>query len=316
MNILITGVAGFIGFNLAKNLLKKNNIYGIDNFDDYYSIKIKKKRVDNLKKDKKFHFENIDIRNFKLLKKYITNKKIDIVIHLAAQAGVRYSLIYPNKYLDVNINGFINILKSISNKKIKKFIYASSSSVYGDSKNFPLKENLKLKPKNIYGETKKINELIADQYSKIYKTKFIGLRFFTIYGEWGRPDMFLFKLFKAFKTNKKFYLNNYGNHLRDFTYIGDVVEIINKLLIKKSYNHEIFNICSNKPINILDIVNNFKKNKKITIKMVKINKADVLKTHGSNLKIKKKLSLKKFSSFEKNFDNILNWYLKSGFYKL
>ena len=308
MNILITGVAGFIGFNLAKSLLKKNTVYGIDNFDKYYSIKIKKKRIDHLKKKNRFYFKKIDITNFKQLKNYIRNKKIDIVIHLAAQAGVRYSLLNPNKYLDVNINGFINIIKSISNKKVKKFFYASSSSVYGDSKNFPLRENLQLKPKNIYGETKKINELIAEQYSRIYKTKFIGLRFFTIYGEWGRPDMFLFKLFKSFKTKKTFYINNYGNHLRDFTYIGDVVRIIDKLITTK--------ICSNKPINILNIVNYFKKYKKVKTKMIKINKADVLKTHGSNLKIKKKLLIKSFSSFEKKFNNIFEWYIKNNIYKL
>ena len=251
-----------------------------------------------------------------MLNSFFKNKKIDIIIHLAAQAGVRYSLIYPNKYLDVNIMGFLNIIKAIKNKRVKKFIYASSSSVYGDSNKFPLKENNVLNPKNIYGETKKINEQIARQYSKIYKTKFIGLRFFTIYGEWGRPDMFMLKLFKAFKLKKIFYLNNFGNHLRDFTYIGDVVTIVDKLIKKKLNKNEIFNICSNNPINIYKIIKKFKRNNSLKLRLVKLHKADVLKTHGDNLRIKKILAFKKYSNFDEKFNQTFNWYIKNKIYKI
>ena len=169
---------------------------GVDNFDKYYSIKIKRKRIKILQKNKNFSFYKLDIVNYDKISKLIKNNSIDILIHLAAQAGVRYSLINPNKYLDTNITGFMNLIKSIENKKIDKFIYASSSSVYGDRKKLPLKEIDDLNPKNIYGLSKKINEEIANCYSKIYKINFIGLRFFTIYGEWGRPDMFMLKLFK------------------------------------------------------------------------------------------------------------------------
>ena len=179
------------------------------------------------------------------------------------------------------------MIKAIENKKIKKFIYASSSSVYGESRRFPLKENFELNPKNIYGLSKKINEQIAEQYSKIYKTKFIGLRFFTLFGEWGRPDMFMLKLFKASKLKKTLFINNFGNHMRDFTYIGDVCKIINLLIKKRVNNHEIFNICSNNPINILKIVKRFKKNNYLKTSLIKLHKADVIKTHGDNNKIKK-----------------------------
>ena len=316
MKIFITGVAGFIGFSLANSFLSKGHrVYGIDNFDQYYSIKIKKKRINILKKYKNFVFNKVDILNYAKLFNIINNKKIDVILHLAAQTGVRYSIINPNKYLDVNISGFMNLIKAIKNKKIIKFIYASSSSVYGDSKKFPLKENDNLNPKNIYGLSKKINEEIANLKQYNFKINFIGLRFFTIFGEWGRPDMFMFKLFKAFFLKKKFYLNNYGNHIRDFTYIGDVKKIVEKLINKKISGHHIFNVCSNKPQNILKIVQKFTKYNKTKVEMISINKADVLKTHGNNFKIKKFIKYKKFSDFDLFFNKTFEWYKKNKIYK-
>ena len=316
MKIFITGVAGFIGFSLANSFLNKGyRVYGIDNFDQYYSIKIKKKRLNILKKYKNFAFNKVDILNYAKLFNIINNKKIDVIIHLAAQTGVRYSIINPNKYLDVNISGFMNLIKAIKNKKIIKFIYASSSSVYGDSKKFPLKENDNLNPKNIYGLSKKINEEIANLKQYNFKINFIGLRFFTIFGEWGRPDMFMFKLFKAFFLKKTFYLNNYGNHIRDFTYIGDVKKIVEKLINKKISGHHIFNVCSNKPQNILKIVQKFTKYNKTKVEMISINKADVLKTHGNNYKIKKFIKYKKFSNFDLLFTKTFEWYKKNKIYK-
>ena len=316
MKIFITGVAGFIGFSLANSFLNKGHrVYGIDNFDQYYSIKIKKKRLNILKKYKNFAFNKVDILNYAKLFNTINNKKIDVIIHLAAQTGVRYSIINPNKYLDVNISGFMNLIKAIKNKKINKFIYASSSSVYGDSKKFPLKENDNLNPKNIYGLSKKINEEIANLKQYNFKINFIGLRFFTIFGEWGRPDMFMFKLFKAFFLKKTFYLNNYGNHIRDFTYIGDVKKIVEKLINKNISGHHIFNVCSNKPQNILKIVQKFTKYNKTKVEMISINKADVLKTHGNNHKIKKFIKYKKFSNFDLFFNKTFEWYKKNKIYR-
>ena len=178
MKILITGAAGFIGFNLAEHLLKKNyDVYGIDNFDDYYSIPLKKKRLSILKKYKRFRFKNLDIVNKKKVELYFNSIDLNVIVNLAAQAGVRYSLENPKKYLDVNILGFLNLLKVAKKNKIKKFLYASSSSVYGESTSFPLREKEKLNPKNVYAISKKLNEEIAEMHHQIDGIKFIGLRF-------------------------------------------------------------------------------------------------------------------------------------------
>jgi len=317
MKILITGVAGFIGFNIAEHLLKnKNKVFGLDNFDRYYSIALKKKRLSILNKNKNFSFSKIDIINRKSFNNFFKNKKIDMIIHLAAQAGVRYSFINPGKYIDTNIFGFLNVIHEAKKNKIKNIMYASSSSVYGENKNFPLKENEKLNPKNIYAVSKKLSEEMAEMYQKISDIKFVGLRFFTVYGEWGRPDMFMMKLFKSHMTNKIFYLNNYGNHLRDFTYIGDVVKAVSKLIKKNFKGHEIFNICSNNPVNIYDVVKDFNKKNPVKVKLTKIHKADILKTHGSNKKLTKNLSKIKYSDFYDTFYQTFEWYKKNKIYKL
>ena len=317
MKIFITGTVGFIGFNLANFLLKhkKNTVYGIDCFDDYYSVKLKKKRLNILKKNKNFYFKKIDICDYETFLKYVGNKKFDIAINLAAQAGVRYSLINPQKYLKVNILGFINFLK-IFKKNSKKIFYASSSSVYGENTNFPLQEKETLNPKNVYGITKKLNEVIAEDYYNRYDIKIVGLRFFTVYGEWGRPDMFFLKLFKSLKTKETMYVNNFGNHVRDFTYIGDLVKILNKLFIQKIKKHEIYNICSNNPVNINKIIKNFKKNWNFRLKYRSMIKADVLKTHGSNKKIIKLINYKNFTNIDKGIQKSLEWYLKEKIYKI
>jgi len=316
MNILITGVAGFIGFNLAKSLLKNHNIFGIDNFDNYYSVKFKKKRIQELKKNKKFFFKKVDINNLDSIQKFLKKKKIKTIYHLAAQAGVRYSYENPSKYINSNVIGFFNIIQIAKKNNISKIIYASSSSVYGDSRKFPLKENQKLMPKNIYAVSKKLNEQTAELYSKITNIKFIGLRFFTIYGEWGRPDMFLFKIFKSSITNKLFILNNYGNHKRDFTYIDDAIQIMEKILNKNNYRHLIFNVCSNKPINISKIINAFSSKKNLKYKYTKKHRADILITHGSNKKIKKFINYRNYANFYEKLWKIYNWYLKNKIYNL
>jgi UDP-glucuronate 4-epimerase len=193
-----------VGFKLAYALLKnkKNKVYGIDNLNNYYSVKLKKKRIKILKKHKNFIFSKINIIDKTKLKKYFSSrKKFDLVYHFAAQAGVRYSLKNPKIYIDTNIHGFLNICNNLIIKKPNKIIYASSSSVYGDAKNFPIKEEEKLLPKNIYGYTKLINEITAEYYANNFGLNFIGLRFFTIYGQWGRPDMFIMKFLKTHSKN-------------------------------------------------------------------------------------------------------------------
>ena len=311
-NILITGVGGFIGFNVANYLLKKNNfkIIGVDNLNDYYSVKLKKDRLKILRKSKKFYFYKYNIEDKNNLFK-LSKHRIDYVLNFAAQAGVRYSIKFPRKYLDSNITGFFNILEFCKINKVKKLIYASSSSVYGENKIFPLKENFNIKPKNFYGYSKKNNEEMADIYSNLYGVKSIGLRFFTVYGEWGRPDMMIVKFISSFFKKQTFNLYNYGNHTRDFTYVGDVVEILQRLLKnnKNLKDNDVLNICSNKPINLKKIISFLiKENIKPKIKKLSIQKADILKTHGDNSKLFKYTKFKNYSDWKVCLKKVINWY--------
>ena len=321
MKVLVTGCAGFLGYHICDELLKINNstsIIGIDSINDYYSQGIKKKRLKDLKENKNFLFYKIDISNKKKLKKIFNDHKFEIIIHLAAQAGVRHALKDPESYLDSNIKGFLNLVDNLKTNTVKKFIFASSSSVYGEGKKFPQSEEMKPKPINIYSSTKLLNEEIIRDYSNISKIKFIGLRFFTIYGSHGRPDMFLFKLLKSIFKKNSFYLNNYGNHLRDFTHVDDVKMIIKKLIDKKiKTKFQIFNVCSNNPISILRLISDVSKITSTNPKIVKIkrHKADVLKTHGSNIKIKKYLNIKSFRNIFEELLPIVNWYRDKKFYK-
>jgi UDP-glucuronate 4-epimerase len=313
MKILVTGAAGFIGFNFTRLLLnKKLKVVGIDNLNNYYSVQLKIDRLKELKKFNNFEFYKINLRDKKKLDKIFNRHKFDSVFHLAAQAGVRHSVDYPREYIDSNINGFFNLLEQVKYNKIKKFFYASSSSVYGDSKSFPLKESDILFPTNVYSLSKKFNEDLSLIYNKFYGINAIGLRFFTVYGEWGRPDMFCSKALDAAFKKKKLYINNFGNHSRDFTYIKDVSVILYNLLkCKKIPQNEILNICSSNPINIIKFLRIIEKNtKKIKLYKRLIQKADVIKTHGDNKKIKKYKLIKKFTSFETGILNTLSWYKK------
>jgi UDP-glucuronate 4-epimerase len=312
MKILITGCAGFIGFHLCEKILKthkKYKIVGIDNLNNYYSVFYKKKRLSFLKDKKNFQFHKIDISNFKKLEEVFKKNKFDFVINLAAQAGVRYSISNPKEYMYSNILGFFNIIELSRIYKIKKIYYASSSSVYGESKKFPIKETTITHPKNIYSLSKKNNEEIAEIYSRYYNIQFIGFRFFTIYGEWGRPDMLILKYILKCANKDTFYLNNYGNHYRDFTYVKDVVENILRLTGKKiRKRHEIFNICSNNPVSIKWVLDKISKEfgaPKI-IKKPKQN-ADVYKTHGNNKKINKITKFKNYTKISKGLNNVIEW---------
>ena len=316
MKILITGAAGFIGYNFSKYLLENYNykVVGLDNLNDYYSVKIKKKRLRELSKFKNFNFSKIDLKNRKQVSK-IFKKKFNMVFHFAAQAGVRYSLKNPRVYIDSNIVGFFNLIENIKFYNIKKFFYASSSSVYGDSNKFPLSESDKINPKNIYGLTKKNNEEMVETYFKNSDIKCIGFRFFTVFGEWGRPDMLIYQYLASIFNNRKiFYLNNFGNHTRDFTYIKDVCHIMDLFIKKKiKKSHQIFNICSNRPIKITSILKyidiNFSTKPKI--KKRKFQLADVKKTHGNNKKIKNYVNKKSFDDIKKALAGTSNWYKKN-----
>ena len=314
MKILITGISGFIGFHLAKYLIKRDKnieVIGIDNLNNYYDINLKLARLEILKKYKiKIH--KVDIKNFKKIEKIFANYKFDKIVHLAAQAGVRLSFTDPQNYFDNNILGFFNILELSKKYNIKNLIYSSSSSVYGDQKKFPLTEEIKdLDTVSFYGFTKKNNEDLAEFYSRNHKLSIIGLRFFTVYGSFGRPDMSPFIFTKNILENKPIALNNNGRHMRDFTYVDDVVKIIYSLLNKNNRNrHSIYNVCSSNPIKLMEFLNIIEDclGKKAKIRLREKQQGDVIKTYGSNLKINKYINKDNYIDIETGIRLFTNWF--------
>ena len=297
MRYLVTGAAGFIGFHLSKNLCKDKEsiILGIDSFHSYYSLKLKKLRVTLLKSNSNFSFSKIDLTNQKKLENIISEFKPDIIYHLAGQPGVIYSFKNPKSYLDNNILATKNIITCIKKINFTKFIFASSSSVYGDKRNFPVGENFKLKPKNLYARTKQICERII--FNNLDKKKFLIFRFFTVYGPLGRPDMFLASTLKKLSNNSPITIYNNGNHYRDFTYVADVVNILIKSIFNDTpLRHRIFNICASQPVKLLDLLRiiNLKIKNKSKIFFKKKRKGEMIKTYGSNKLLKKTFKFKKF----------------------
>ena len=319
MSILITGAAGFIGFHLTNYLANKNikKIVVLDNFNNYYDVELKKKRKKFI--SKKVKFVKSDLRNqkklFELFKKYRFKK----VVHLAAQPGVRYSLINPTAYFENNLAAFFNLIECSRLFKVKHFIYASSSSVYGNLKRTPLKEIFNTdSPISFYATTKKCNELMADSFNKNFGLKCTGLRFFTVYGSFGRPDMSLYKFVNLAIKNKKINVFNKGKHSRDFTHIDDVTSGIYKIIKKNDMKktHEIYNIASGNPKNLKVYISEIEKilKKKIKKRNVKLQKGDVLKTHGDISKIKQKFNYKPKIKLKDGLENYINWFKK--FYKV
>ena len=311
-NILVTGSSGFIGFHVCEYFLKKNMyVVGVDNHNDYYDKMLKLRRCKKLLNFKKFKFIKSDIKIQKSFLKICKMYKPKTIIHLAAQPGVRYSFINPQAYIDSNITGFANILECMKKLKLRNLIYASSSSVYGNCKEFPFKENLALEPLNFYGQTKLMNERIADIYHKNFSLNIIGLRLFTVYGPYGRPDMFIPKIIKNVKKNKSIYLYNKGNHIRDFTYVGDVSGIIFKLYKRintKKFNNEIFNICGGSKISLRKLIFLIEKitKKKIKIKLKSFQRGDMYKTHGNNKRLMKNINSYKFTLLKNGLLKTLN----------
>ena len=309
MKYLLTGSSGFIGFHLAKELLKKrdNIVYGIDSLNKYYSISLKKKRTNILKKKKNFKFLNINLCDYNLSKKKILEIKPDYIFHLAGQPGVIYSFKDPDSYKNNNIVATKNLLKILNLIKIKKFIFSSSSSVYGEQKKFPIKENFKLNPINYYAVTKLKCEYLVKKKLKELKIPYIIFRLFTVYGPLGRPDMFIYSAIKKIKKNKKIALYNHGKSLRDFTYIDDVVKVFIKLISKKITSNPVVNICSSNPINIFKITNIIGKilKKKIKVQFRNSRKGEIDKTHGSNVFLKKIFKVNKFTNITKGLKKII-----------
>tara|TARA_X000000950_G_scaffold180078_1_gene218402 strand:- start:23528 stop:24523 length:996 start_codon:yes stop_codon:yes gene_type:complete len=321
--ILITGCAGFIGFNISKKLISEGHkIIGIDNLNNYYDVKLKKDRLKNLK-NKNFYFNKSDINNKKKLNAIFKKYKPQYILNLAAQAGVRYSIKKPKAYLESNVDGFLNILDLSIKYNVRHLVYASSSSVYGANNSYPFSEDkIADHPLAIYAVTKRTNELMAHAYSNLYNLPTTGLRYFTVYGPWGRPDMALFKFAKLIMQRKKIPLYNSGNHIRDFTFIDDVVEITRRALFKIPKNKnklsnsssivpwEIYNVCGSKPIKLKMFINEIFKNlNKVTkIKNLKLQDGDVIKTFGCSKKTIRNLKFEAKIDYKKGIKLFIDWY--------
>ena len=302
MKILVTGSAGFIGYHLVNGLTSniKNTVIGIDSVNGYYSTKVKKLRLKILKRKKNFTFKKINLENTKKLRLLIKNFQPDTVFHIAGQPGVLYSFKNPLSYKKNNISATKNLSLICKKYKVKKFIFASSSSVYGDQKKFPIKECFKKKPKNYYAKTKLICEDIIKKRFINSDTEYMIFRFFTVFGPLGRPDMFIHKFLNSIKKNKNILLHNNGMNYRDFTYVDDLVKILIKTM-KNIPTDKILNICRSKPIKTTSLVNLINKiygnniNKIINTGFVK---GEMLKTHGSNSLLKKNFKNLKFTKID------------------
>ena len=311
--ILITGCAGFIGFHLSIYYLKRNQtIIGIDNLNSYYDKKLKLRRLKELKKFKNFIFIFLDLKKKKSLTK-LKKYNFKYIIHLAGQAGVRYSITNPISYVDNNIKAYINLLEFFKyQKNLISILYASSSSVYGDK----ISEIKNYNIKSVYAATKKTMEFISDIYCEIYKLKFIGMRFFTVYGPYGRPDMSIFKFFTNISKNKKIDVYNYGNHKRSFTYIDDIIFNINKIILHSKKNikikdSKVYNIGNPQTVNLLRLIKIIEKiiKKNVKINFMPFQTGDVLKTKANIGKDENKLGFRFKVNIEQGVKNFYKWFL-------
>ena len=318
MNFLISGSAGFIGFHLSEFLLKKKHtVYGVDDLNSYYDVKLKKSRLDILKKYKNFVFFKRKIEDIKIVK-FFKKKKIDIIINLAAQAGVRHSLENPYVYINSNILGQVNMLELAKELKIKKYIYASSSSVYGGNKSLPFSVKDRVdNPISLYAASKKSTELIAEYYSHLYKINSIGLRFFTVYGPWGRPDMATFIFTKNITNGKPINIFNYGKMKRDFTYVDDIISgIYGAINFKMKKLHKIYNLGNSKSESLLEFIKIIEKNlnKKAKKNYLPLQPGDVPATFADISESTRDLKFLPKIEIKHGIPRFIEWFKK--YYKL
>ena len=318
MNFLVTGASGFIGFHLCDFLLKKNhNVYGIDDLNDYYDVNLKKSRLKILKNYNKFIFVKKKIEERNLINSF-QRKKIDVVINLAAQAGVRHSLENPYIYIQSNVLGQVNMFELARKLRVKKFIYASSSSVYGGNKILPFSIKHRVdNPISLYAASKKSTELIAEYYSQLYKIKSVGLRFFTVYGPWGRPDMATFIFTKNILNGKPINIFNYGKMKRDFTYIDDIILGINGAINSKAKDlHTVYNLGNSNPELLLEFIKLIEKNlgMKAKKKLLPLQPGDVPSTFADISESKRDLKFKPTTQIKEGIPKFISWYKK--YYKI
>lgn len=327
--IVVTGASGFIGYHVCKRLIEDGNqVIGIDNKNAYYDLKLKKNRLESLLKDNDFEFMEVDICNKNSINSIFKQVKPDIVINLAAQAGVRYSIENPQAYVDSNIQGFFNILEACRKYPVEHLIYASSSSVYGGNKIAPFSTDHNVDhPVSLYAATKKSNELMAHTYSHLYGIPTTGLRFFTVYGPWGRPDMAYFSFTKDIIEGNPIKVFNHGKMERDFTYIDDIVEGIVKLIpyapqsnpewdeaadsTSESFApYKIYNIGNNKPVQLMKFINVLEE--KIGKEAVKVymdmQPGDVHRTYADVSDLERDIGFKPSTSIEEGLGKFVDWY--------
>lgn len=329
--ILITGTVGFIGFHLADRLIKEGyDVYGLDVVNDYYDINLKYARLSEhgivakrsqLVESSKFanyKFIQMDLAEHDAVVQFMNEQKFDYVVNLAAQAGVRYSLENPRAYTHSNIDGFLSILEGCRESQVKHLIFASTSSVYGLNKEMPLSENQKTdKPMALYAATKKANELMAHSYSHLFQFPSTGLRFFTVYGPWGRPDMALFLFADAILNDKPINVFNHGKMIRDFTYVDDIVESISRLIPKLAPQNEdgvpfqVFNIGNNNPVQLIDYIGALEKalGKTAIKNFMDIQAGDVPATHADVSKLEEYVYFKPKTPINEGVKGFVSWYL-------
>ncbi len=328
-NILITGTAGFIGFHLAKRLLANGfSVFGVDNLNDYYDVNLKKDRLKILKANLNFTFYQTDLTDLASLTGIFNSHPLDAVVNLAAQAGVRYSIQNPHAYVESNLVGFVNILECCRHHKVKHLVFASSSSVYGANTNLPFSVHDNVDhPVSLYAATKKSNELMAHTYSHLFGLSCTGLRFFTVYGPWGRPDMALFLFTKAILENKPIMVFNHGKMRRDFTYIDDIVEGIVRVINAvpepnpdwsgdmpdpgTSYTrYRIFNIGNNNPVELTQFIAAIENalGKKAQKKMMDIQPGDVAETYANIDDLYNAVGFKPETTIEEGIEKFIEWY--------
>lgn len=335
MTVLITGAAGFIGSALALHLLGRGeNVVGIDNHNDYYDPSLKEGRLARHSSHKNYTHLRIDIADRKSLSEVFIKYKPKRVVNLAAQAGVRYSIENPASFVDSNLVGFFNVLEGCRNNGVEHLVYASSSSVYGANTKMPFSEHQNADhPLSLYAATKKSNELMAHSYSHLYNLPVTGLRFFTVYGPWGRPDMALFKFTKAIFSGEKIQVFNYGDHLRDFTYIDDVVEGVIRVLDKPALSNakwngddpdsatskapwRVYNIGNNSPVKLMNLIRAVESTsgKFANIEFLPMQLGDVTDTFADVTDLAMAFNYRPNTIIENGVANFIDWYRK--YYKL
>lgn len=316
--ILVTGAAGFVGFHLCQQLLNQGKtIIGIDNLNDYYDVNLKQARLQQLLPQANFQFFPLDISDRSAIAELFNYHQPQIVVNLAAQAGVRYSLTNPHAYADSNLVGFINILEGCRHNGVQHLVYASSSSVYGANKKIPFStEDPVDHPVSLYAATKRANELMAYTYSHLYNFPTTGLRFFTVYGPWGRPDMAYFSFTKSILEGIPIKVFNYGKMRRDFTYIDDIVEGIMRVMDKPQARntaivpHKVYNLGNNQPVNLIDFIQTIEKHLGIEAKkeMLPMQPGDVEETYADIDELIHDTGFKPKTSLEEGLSRFVQWY--------